>query len=203
MKSPIKNKIFKQKTITPVAIALCVIFCFGYTNDSMALEGDELIVIESLVNVRSGPDGEAEPLFRLAEGRKVIEIQRQNNWIEVDAQRDDHATGWIHKTLLSKIGVSENTSSPTRFDKFLQRFNEQNEIIKNQNGTLYFTEAADKGEGKIELIATQDWINGDMEMHNETLSVIFKIWSDVTPVGKSIAVQVVDEQGQRYTVMMR
>lgn len=182
---------------------LIAIFCLAYPDNSIALSGDILVVNESLVNVRSGPSNKAESVIKLKENRKVTEIQRQNNWVEVELHRDDINTGWIHSSLLSKASQTQNTSSPTRFDVFMQRFNDHNEVIKKQNGDIYFTKASHKGKGNIEVIATEVWLNKDMESRNNTLSEIFKMWSDVVPVGSSISVHVVDEHGERYTVMLR
>lgn len=204
MKSPVQNSQASKQMISIIRLLLfIVVFCSSHISNSLAATGDELIVIESLVNVRAGPTTDAESLIRLSEGRKVTEIQRQNNWIEVETNRDDVKTGWIHKSLLSKITTTQNTSSPTRFDEFLQRFNDHNEVIEKQNGVIYFTEAADKGNHEIEVVATQAWISSTIETRNNSLSEIFKMWSDVVPVGSSISVQVVDEQGERYTLMLR
>jgi Bacterial SH3 domain len=203
MGSSIKNKNTRELKQWLIAITLMTVFYFGYINNSFAIAGDELLVNESLVNVRSGPSGEAEPLFRLKGGRIVIEIRRENNWIEVETNHEAHPTGWIHKTLLSKINVLENTSSPTRFDNFIQRFNEYNVSINNENGIIYFTEVREKNKKEIEVIATQAWISSTSETKNNSLSEIFKMWSDVVPVGSSISVHVLDEHGERYTVMLR
>lgn len=203
MESRIQNLQTGKQIISAVRLTLFVA-AFSYTYNSVAATGDELIVTESIVNVRAGPSTDAEPLIKLLKDRKVTEIQRQDNWVEVETHRDDIKTGWIHKSLLrKKAAATQNTSSPTRFDHFMQRFNDYNEIIKKQNGIIYFTEAKDKGKGEIEVIATQAWISGDSEMRNAELHEIFKLWSDVVPVGSSISVHVLDEQGEQYMLMMR
>lgn len=179
------------------------LFFFTHSLQALAEKGDELFVIESLVNVRSAPTLESEVLLRLEKGRKLIEIQRQESWIEVELHRDDIQAGWVHKSLLAKATKSKNTSSPTRFDKFMQRFNDHNDVIEKQNGIIYFTKVMNKGKGDIELIATQEWLNSNIETRNSSLSEIFTLWSKYVPVGNSISIQVLDEQGDQYTLMMR
>jgi uncharacterized protein YgiM (DUF1202 family) len=203
MGSSNKNAIIIHQRQWITALALCAAFSLVGINNTIALPGDELIIIESLVNVRSGPTTDAESLFKMKGGRTVIEVQRERSWVEVETNREDYPTGWIHKSLLKKTNIVENTSSPTRFENFMRRFEDQNEFIKNDNGTVYFADAKNKGNGQIEVLATQNWLEADVKMKNESLSAVFKIWSDVTPVGKSISVQVVDEDGLRHTLMMR
>jgi uncharacterized protein YgiM (DUF1202 family) len=208
MERQIQNLEIKQQTIPfSLLMLFIIVFAIGYTANSVAAAGDELIVIESLVNVRSAPSNDSEPLLRLKQDRKVTEIQRQGNWVEVEMHRDGISTGWIHGSLLSKAETNtteaRNTISPTRFDNFMQRFNNHNEVIKKQHGEIYFTEAKSKSRSEIEVIATQAWINSDIEVRNNTLSEIFNLWSDVVPVGTSISVQVLDEQGEKYTIMLR
>jgi len=204
MESPIKNSHKTKQATSVISLALCIaVFSPGYTSNSVAATADELIIIESIVNVRAGPSKEAEVLVKLSKDRKVTEIQRQNNWVEIETHRDDVKTGWIHKSLLGKAAATQNTSSPTRFDHFMQRFNDHNEVIKKQNGVIYFTEAKDKGNGQIDLIATQAWISSNIEMRDTVLNEIFKLWSDVVPVGSSVSVHVLDVQGEQYTVMLR
>lgn len=174
-----------------------------HTFDSLAAKGDELVVIESLVNVRSEPSSESESILKLKKDRKVTEIQRQKNWVEVDLRRDDIKTGWIYKPLLAKTTASKNTSSRTPFDKFMQQFNVHNDVFKKQNGIIHFTKVIYKDKGDIELIATNVWLNSDIETRNNSLSEIFDLWSKFVPVGSSISIQVLDELGDQYTLMMR
>ena len=138
MKSLIlKHQESKQSIPVIYLILPIVMFSLFLSSNSSALEGDELFVIESLIHVRSGPSNDSESILKLKKDRKVIEIQRQNDWVEVELHRDDVKTGWIYKTLLSKA-TTENTSLPTRFDIFMQRFNNHTRFIKKENGIVYF-----------------------------------------------------------------
>ena len=180
-----------------------ILLCLSYTLPCLAEKGDELVVTKNLVNVRSEASLESEVLLRLEEGRNVIEIQRQKNWIKVALDLDDISYGWIHKSLLTKVVKQENKSSLINFEKFIQEFNDYKAVIKNQNGTIYFTKATHKEKGNIELLATQAWLNSSIEVRNNSLTDVFKLWTKFVSVGSSISVQVLDEQGERYTLMMR
>ncbi len=203
MKSPVQNVLKKKKTIC-LGFRLCiVVVCLGQATNSFADKGDKLIVTESIVNVRSGPSSEYESIVKLKKDREVTEIQRQENWVEIETHRDDIKTGWIHKSLLKKLTVSKNTSPLTRFDKFKKRFDDKNEVIKKQDSDIYFSEVKNRGNDQIDVIATQVWFDSNMEKRNSTVNEIFELWSNFVPVGNSMSVHVLDQQGEQYTVLLR
>ena len=177
--------------------------CLSYTLPCLAEKGGELVVTKNLVNVRSEASVESEILLKLKIGRNVTEIQRQKNWIKVDLHLDDIPSGWIHKSLLTKAVKQENHSALTNFEKFMQRFNNRNKVIKKQNGKIYFSKATHKEKGSIELLATQLWLNSSIEVRNNSLTEVFKLWSKFVSVGNSVSVQVLDEEGEINTLMMR
>lgn len=184
---------------------LIIIFLIShiFIVDATAKQGDQLFINARLVNMRAQPEKDAEVLLKLKRDRKVTEVQRKGNWVEIETHRDDVKTGWVHNSLLSKIVTTKNTASPTRFDKFMQRFDNHNETINKQNGIIYFSDAKNKGKGDIYLIATDAWINSNIQVRNNSLSEVFNFWSDVVPVGSSISIHVIDNKGEQYTVMLR
>lgn len=185
-------------------LKLPIIFlCLSYTLTCLAEKGDEFVVNKNLVNVRSEASVESKILLKLKNGRNVTEIQRQKNWVKVDLHLDDIPFGWIHKSLLAKVTKQENKLSLINFEKFIQRFNDRNEVIKKQKGTIYFSKAIHKEKGSIELLATQSWLSSSIEERNNYLTEVFKLWSKFVPVGSSVSVQVLDEQAEVYTLMMR
>ncbi len=199
-------------TICMIVISIRVIsFVFiawlGHSTASFAATGDKLIITGEVVNVRRGPSTSAEPLLKLSKDREVIEIQRQQNWVEIETHHEDIKTGWIHQSLLGKtiikVTKSPNTSSSTHFDKFKQRFDDQNQVIKKQNGVIYFLEVKKTGQGQIEVIATDAWLNAQREKRGTTTNAVFKLWSKVVPVGSSMSVRVLDEQGEQHMIMIR
>ena len=174
--------------------------CYLLISNSFAAMGDTLIITGDIVNLRTAPSTDADTPIKLLKDQKVIEIQRQDEWVEIETGRDDIKTGWVHKSLVSN--VTTNASSK-QFNYFMQRFNEHNETRKNKHDIIYFSTAKDQGDGTIELIATEDWLQADYDQRGQALNTIFKLWSDIVPVGKSMSVIVFDEQGEQHMIMLR
>ncbi len=174
----------------------------GSISNSYAAAGDQLIITGNIVNLRTAPSTDAASPLKLLKDRKVIEIQRQGDWVEVKTNRDDVKTGWIYKTLVRKLKKKESTEEK-RFRIFKQRFNAYKENIRNKNGIPQFKEVIDKGKGIIHVIATEAWLATTHEVRGVSLNEVFKLWSDVVPVGSSLSVIVLDEQGEQHTMMLR
>lgn len=177
---------------------------------SHAESGDELVITENIVNLRSGPSIETEALAKLALGHKLIELQRNGEWIEVETNRQDINTGWVHQSLVAKADeVSEElikkkqANKTTRFQVFKQRFEELNKSIEQQNGIIYFSAVREQGKGNVDVIATNEWLQAGRELKQNTLSEIFKLWTDVNPIGRSISMKVYDEKDEQHMVMLR
>ncbi len=184
-------------------LACNFIFCLMLINTTYADTGDELIVTGDIVNFRAAPSIDAEVLIKLEKDNKVIEIQHMDDWIEVNTQLNDIKTGWIHESLVTRETAEQDTTSLKRFEQFKQHFDDQNEVINKQNGVVHFSDTNFKNEWSIEVIATQAWLNADLKQQQDTLSVIFKLWSDAVPAGSSVSVQVIDEQDNQHMLMMR
>ena len=190
---------------------LFIILTFGFLIivNSFADIGDELVITGDIVNIRIGPSIDTDAMIKLLKDHKVIEIQRQEDWVEIETHRKDIKTGWVHESLVAKVTATttkppkQKTLSQRRFEHFMQGFNEYNEIIIKQNGALYFLEARDKGKGVIDVIATEAWLNAGREERGISLNEVFKLWSDVVPVGSPMSVIVFDEQGEQHMVMLR
>lgn len=183
---------------------LLLVFACGSLSisNSHAAAGDHLIITGDIVNLRTAPSTDASSPIKLLKDRKVVEIQRQGDWIEVKTNREDIKTGWIYKTLTRKLKKKESLEEK-RFRIFKQRFNAYKENIRNQNGIPQFKEVIDKGEGTIHVIATEAWLATTHEARGASLTDVFKLWSDVVPVGSSLSVIVLDEQGEQHTMMLR
>ncbi|HIF50892.1 MAG TPA: SH3 domain-containing protein [Thiotrichaceae bacterium] len=190
---------------------LIVVFfiVISITSNSFATVGEQLIIIGDIVNVRAAPSTNSDTLIKLLKDREVTEIQRQQQWIEIETHRKDIKTGWVHQSLLAKREKKEtkkssrNTSSPSRFDKFMERFNEHNEVVKKQNGIIYFSEVKNKGQGQIEIIATDAWVNAEREERGIIVKTVFKLWSNVVPVGSSMSIRIFDAQGEQHMLIVR
>lgn len=179
-----------------------VVVCLIAMQSSLAEPGDELIISSEIVNLRSAPSTQAEVPIKLTKNKKVIEIQRQGDWVEVETNRQDVKTGWLYKTLVKK-GPKKETQAEKRYRVFQERYADYNAAIKEQNGTHYFTETAYSDETTLSVVPTAAWLNAEIEERQNTLSEVFKIWSDVVPVGISITLLVVDKQGKQHMLMLR
>lgn len=85
----------------------------------------------------------------------------------------------------------------------MQRFNDQCEVIKKQNGDIYFSEIKNKGHGKIEIVATEAWLNATQEERGKATNGVFKLWNNVVPVGSAMSIYVIDKQSGQHMVMLR
>ena len=202
--SPTARQESSETAPLAVCLGILILFCcLISSNNSVAATGDELIITGNIVNLRAAPSTNAEPLIKLLKDRKVTEIRRQNDWVEVETYRKDIKTGWVHQSLLNIVTARQNTSSPTGFERFMQRFNDQNEVIKKQSGDIYFSEIKNKGHGQIDAIATEAWLNADQEERGRAMNVVFKLWNTVVPVGSAMSVSVIDKQAAQHMVMLR
>ena len=176
--------------------------------NSFAGTGDELVITGDIVNFRTAPSINAEITAKLPRGSKLIEIQRQGEWVEVETGRKDIKTGWVHETLIFNIletqtkSEHEATLPRDNFNKFMQTFNDQKERITDQVGAVYFANARFKNEVSIDLIATDAWLNAGIEERHNALSKVLDIWSGVNPDANSILVRVYDVQGEQHMTMM-
>ncbi|MCG8324634.1 MAG: SH3 domain-containing protein [Thiotrichales bacterium] len=199
-----------QKLLTTRLYFFTIILFIFLVSMSHAESGDELVITAYIVNLRSGPSIETEALAKLALGRKLIELQRNGEWIEVETNRQDISTGWVHQSLVAKADeVSEElvkkkqANKTTRFQVFKQRFEELNKNIEQQNGVIYFSAVREQGKGNVDVIATAEWLQAERELKQNTLSEIFKLWTDVNPIGRSISMKVYDEKDEQHMVMLR
>ncbi|MEX2353781.1 MAG: SH3 domain-containing protein, partial [Gammaproteobacteria bacterium] len=69
------------------------------TGGLKAQSGQELRITGSLVNVREAPSIDTPVLLRLSQGRRIIELGREGEWIQVQLDHDDVNSGWIHQSL--------------------------------------------------------------------------------------------------------
>ena len=61
-----------------------------------------LIVSVDLANVRSEPTTDSESIMVLAKDTKVVEINRQEDWVNINLSNTRQENGWIHESLVSK-----------------------------------------------------------------------------------------------------
>ena len=196
----------KRTLIASTSLCLVMLFC---VSNSFAETGDELVITGSIVNLRTAPSNTSNVAIKLLKDKKVSELQRNGEWVEIETGREDVKTGWVHASLVARAEIEATiaeqiaASEKKRFKYFKQRFQELNEITTKHNGKVYFSEVREEGESNIEVIATETWLNAEVQEKQDTLSVLFKLWSELVPVGSSFSVLVFDEQGDQHMMMLR
>lgn len=191
------------------SLFICLFSLFATT--ALTATGDPLFVVSKIVNMRAGPSTDDEVLLKLRHGRKLEELQRQGNWVEVDTGREDIPSGWIYARLLSPEPAAgtpaEQASGEAKveslFDLFELALAELNARIKTQIGFTAFSKAEDLERGQIKLTATREWVALSRLEREAHLSEAFKIWAAAVGEGVSITLHVVDQQGERFMTMLR
>lgn len=196
-----KNNFNIQDKIIQKLLTAIVYGCIFVTNANAAT-GEQLIITANIVNLRAAPTTQASVLIKLLKDRKVIEVQRQGDWVEINTGRQDFESGWIHRSLITKA-MPEQSPEQQRFKIFMQKLNEYNEALNKKTGKHYFENTINKGNNNINVIATESWLKIDQEARSQVLNDIFKLWSDVVPVGNSMSVIVLDKQGEQHMIMLR
>jgi uncharacterized protein YgiM (DUF1202 family) len=177
---------FEQTKITGSKLLFATLLLF-YLPNSFADSGDELVINGDLVNFRAAPSSKSKIITKLPRGSKLIEIQRQNEWIEVETGRKNIKTGWVHDSLLSRemetgnVGAPRAAGSVNLFNKFRKIFNSQKENIKNEDGAIYFAQARFESETTIGVIATEAWFISASEERENALSKVLDIWNELNP----------------------
>ncbi len=75
----------------------------GEESANVGLSGNWL-VDRPRVNLRAAPSVQSEALGSLTSGTSVLEVSRQDDWIEVEIPGDTYATGWLYRPLLRATG---------------------------------------------------------------------------------------------------
>lgn len=190
---------------------LTAILFFLWVCQAVAEPGDALIVTGNLVNVRSGPSLDDPVIMRLEQGRKLVEVRREGDWVEIKSVRKDIESAWIHQKLVAKVSAPVPTPVPeyedaeqtALFNLFNRAFIEMNENIKSETGNTYFLKAKNLGDGVVEITATDAWLNSPREGKEKDLSEIFTIWDAAMVDLSHITVFIVNEGGERLMTMFR
>ena len=182
-------------------IIITVIISVLSITQVQARAGDTLVITGNIVNLRTGPSTNTDVAIKLLKDRKVKEIQRQDDWVEVETGRTDIKSGWVHRSLL-KVIKQRLSLAQKRFVRFNEHFTQYKETMK-QTGAEYFLEAKDKGEGTLEIVVTKAWLNANDEKKQHSLNKVFQLWSAVIPVGSAMSVHVIDRNGEQHSVILR
>jgi hypothetical protein len=70
----------------------------------LGAQGDLLTVVGDNVNVRSGPGTEHAVTRQVARDQRLVEIERQGDWVRAEIAGTGGADGWIHASLVAPGG---------------------------------------------------------------------------------------------------
>jgi hypothetical protein len=68
---------------------------------ALGAAGDVLTVTADRVNVRSGPSTERDVLMQVSRNQRLLEIERQGDWVHAEISGTGGARGWIHDSLVA------------------------------------------------------------------------------------------------------
>jgi hypothetical protein len=68
---------------------------------ALGAAGDVLTVIGDRVNVRSGPSTERDVTMQVSRNQRLVEIERQGDWVHAEIRGTGGADGWIHGSLVA------------------------------------------------------------------------------------------------------
>jgi Bacterial SH3 domain len=71
------------------------------SGSALGAAGDYLIVVGDSVNVRSGPSTDSPVRMQVYRNQLVVEIERQDEWVQAEVAGTGGAKGWIHGSLLA------------------------------------------------------------------------------------------------------
>lgn len=198
-----------MNTYRPHSVSLLCALIFICLAGPRTAAAVELEVTGTIVNLRAGPALEQAVLLKLPRGRRLIELSRQGDWIEVGTGRDDVKSGWIHHTLLKPLPDTETGAAPVPamtpepLRDIDGRFRSLNEDLTREYGFAAFTGDVVADSNTLEITATPDWFIASQAQREQILSAVFELWSDSLAPGASITVQVLDAQGNRHMMMFR
>ena len=179
----------------------------------MAAPGDTLSVVGDDVNVRDGPSLAHNVVLELHQGNTVREIQRKDKWIEIAELATGKKLGWIHITLIETVpdnspgtaypAVAETGNADGRFQVFLASFEKLGANMEKETGLVFFTKAEELGNGNIQIMATNAWVQAPEGSKTNIMNILFRLWDEADGRGSPIAVFIVDEHGTQHMSMYR
>jgi uncharacterized protein YgiM (DUF1202 family) len=176
-----------------------------------AAPGDTLYVRGNAVNMRKGPSTQHRIVLQLQEGSKLLELQRQGEWVKAKADRSGGTSGWVHASLVrtpeSARGSTSDQATPSpsnvKFEIFKTAFNKATTRAQRKTGNTLFTKVEDLGPGVVQLTATDIWLAAPPSVRQRHLRAVFKLWGAAQGNELPIAVYVVDKDGKQRMSMRR
>jgi len=109
-------------SVTLVRVVLAIIFCMTWITNGHAKDQPRVQVIETIIQLRSGP-GDTYPVVNVvARGDSVKILKRRTSWYKVETSRGKQ--GWVHKDrfqhTLDNVGISR-TVRDVLFEDYLHQ----------------------------------------------------------------------------------
>lgn len=155
-----------------------------------------IIYIQAPVVLKPFPDENSLGLEEVKSEHQLMYIQKEGDWLEVRAIGTGGRSGWIPESVLAgrTSGVVVTAIENAAFRSFVRRFWEYSRSLE-EPGFRPFTEVSYMGDGIIQAIATDDWLNLPREKRDRDVGSIFQLWAIADDTGLPIAVYVYDQTG--------
>jgi len=195
---------FKREPIHVVS-RLVVLSTLIFAMPVQADPGDELVIISPLVNLREQPDTNAKVILKLGQGRRVVEVRHEGEWVEVYIDRDDIGTGWIHDSLIAPVPDSHTAviNHTDAYNRFIEPFTRLNEESRQPDGALPFSTPDEYTGNRIRITASPGWLQSDQARREQTVAAIFKLWGQAVGPGLTAELVILDAEGAPVMSMFR
>lgn len=156
-----------------------------------AQPGDFWEIREHSSNLRAGPGTEHGVLTQRNRGAAVMELQRQENWMEV-AINGEGRRAWIHRDLLERLTSppDEAPASPD-FDNFAALF-EPASPANPFGPPAYFRSPVHLGFGVLQVDAHNGFLELPAETRKEYLDSLLRLWATADNSGVPATVVIRD-----------
>jgi len=95
-------------------MALAIACSLLLSGQALGAVGDVLTVIGDRVNVRSGPSTESEVRMQVSRNQRLVEIEREGEWVRAQISGTGGADGWIHGSLIAPPNGEPLVPAPPR-----------------------------------------------------------------------------------------
>lgn len=156
------------------------------SSPAWAVAGAKLMVAGEFALVRKDPHGAASVVARLPAGQSVIEIVRQQNWVQIGVVGKG-ITGWIHHSFLTKgtdAGARPEPLIPP-MRRFRPAFETFNATKRARSGAPPFTSLHQPSSGVLLVDASIAWWRSPPIRRRSDLASLFQMWkvaNDQLPV---------------------
>lgn len=151
-----------------------------------AVPGERHTVGSEFALVREQPHGAAPVVARILEQQPVIEIARQQNWLQVGVIGKG-ITGWIHLSFLAAMEDAQERPQPLipPMRRFRPAFDTFNFMQRARDGGPPFTLLRHPDDGVLLVSASLIWWSSSPTRQRSDLESLYQMWkvaNDQLPV---------------------